>query len=761
MAYRELGVEELGAVYERLLDASPEVERALDRQLPSVLRAGRRVSARRKESGTFYTPREMADYLVRETLTPLVRGADADRILSLRVLDPAMGSGAFLVAACRFLADAYGQALEREGRLPARVAPGRARAGFRRLVAQRCLFGVDLNPVATGLARLSIWLATLAADATLTFLDHHLRVGNSLLGASVDDLARGWRRARAGHSPFAARGPQPALPLVEGDAIPVLMRDLLPLRASLSEPDETVQIVREKERALSRSQTSGGLARVRALADAWCSWYSWPDDDAAPPRTAWAELADHVLTGRSRLPHGLAEGWLDVAQRTAREGHFFHWPLEFPEVFFAADGTRRPDAGFDAIVGNPPWDMVRGDVQDADLRARAVEDAGVLMTFVRDAGVYEGARDAHVNRYQLFVERALALATPGGRIGLVAPWGLAADQSAAPLRRRLLERCDTDTIVGFENTAAVFPIHRSQRFVLVTATTGRPTTEIRCRLGERSLVTLDAPERGAGISLSPAFLRRVSGDGLELPWLRSGTDLALLDVLDRRWPALGSPDGWHLRFGRELNATDDKALFTSNGDGIPVVDGRHLSPFSVTTDTARAVREADLPALAQRLPGVRHHRLAYRDVASPTNRLTLIAAMLPPRVVSTHTVFCLRTRLDLDSQWCLCALLNSFVANYLVRLRVTSHVTTAIVARLPAPVLDRESRLAIELASLARSLSRTGLASGPDYARLQALAARAYEVDRKQFEYVLSTFPLIDARDRDLAHAEFNQLMEI
>ena len=319
VAYRELGVEELGAVYERLLDASPEVERALDRQLPSVLRAGRRVSARRKESGTFYTPREMADYLVRETLTPLVRGADADRILSLRVLDPAMGSGAFLVAACRFLADAYGQALEREGRLPARVAPGRARAGFRRLVAQRCLFGVDLNPVATGLARLSIWLATLAADATLTFLDHHLRVGNSLLGASVDDLARGWRRARAGHSPFAARGPQPALPLVEGDAIPVLMRDLLPLRASLSEPDETVQIVREKERALSRSQTSGGLARVRALADAWCSWYSWPDDDAAPPRTAWAELADHVLAGRSRLPHGLAEA-LAGRRATQRPG---------------------------------------------------------------------------------------------------------------------------------------------------------------------------------------------------------------------------------------------------------------------------------------------------------------------------------------------------------------------------------------------------------------------------------------------------------
>ena len=235
VAYGELDVEELGAVYERLLDVSPEVERALDQRAPPPPgRSMPRVSARRKESGTFYTPREMADYLVREALAPLVRAAGADEILSLRVLDPAMGSGAFLVAACRFLADAYEQALDREGRTPRATPPDRARAGYRRLIAQRCLFGVDVNPVATGLARLSLWLATLAGDAPLTFLDHHLRVGNSLLGASVDDLARGWRASRQGRLTLSGGGSQPALPLIEGDTVAVLMRDLVPLRARLA-----------------------------------------------------------------------------------------------------------------------------------------------------------------------------------------------------------------------------------------------------------------------------------------------------------------------------------------------------------------------------------------------------------------------------------------------------------------------------------------------------------------------------------------------
>jgi type II restriction/modification system DNA methylase subunit YeeA len=127
-----------------------------------------------------------------------VADVSAERILGLRIVDPAMGSGAFLVEACRFLARAYEAALVREGQLGETDASPADRAAFRRLVAQRCLFGVDLNPMAVHLARLSLWLTTLAADKPLSFLDHHLLAGDSLLGAAPSDIARRVpRRARA------------------------------------------------------------------------------------------------------------------------------------------------------------------------------------------------------------------------------------------------------------------------------------------------------------------------------------------------------------------------------------------------------------------------------------------------------------------------------------------------------------------------------------------------------------------------------------
>src|SRR6185503_14412860 len=131
----------------------------------------------------------------RRTLAPLVHGATTDDILALRVVDPSMGSGAFLVAACRFLSDAYERALVDEGRSADTDLDSDARAEIRRLVASRCLAGVDANPVAVQLARLSLWLTTLARDKPLSFFDHQLRCGDSLVGASPDDL---WRAPSSG-----------------------------------------------------------------------------------------------------------------------------------------------------------------------------------------------------------------------------------------------------------------------------------------------------------------------------------------------------------------------------------------------------------------------------------------------------------------------------------------------------------------------------------------------------------------------------------
>src|SRR4029079_4788838 len=147
------------------------------------------------------------EFMVRRALAPLVHERGPEEILALRVVDPAMGSGAFLVAACRYLASAYEAALIRSSGLSASDCDEHDRAGFRRAVAQRCLFGVDINPMAVQLGRLSLWLATLPRGRPLPFFDHHLRAPNSLAGASLEDILRqppsgsGLRR-RAAHLPL-------------------------------------------------------------------------------------------------------------------------------------------------------------------------------------------------------------------------------------------------------------------------------------------------------------------------------------------------------------------------------------------------------------------------------------------------------------------------------------------------------------------------------------------------------------------------------
>jgi hypothetical protein len=163
------------------------------------------------------------------------------------------------------------------------------------------------------------------------------------------------------------------------------------------------------------------------------------------------------------------------------------------------------------------------------------------------------------------------------------------------------------------------------------------------------------------------------------------------------------------------------------------------------------------PAMASRHVGDRHlhARLAYRDVAAATNRLTLIAAILPAGCVSTHTLFCLRTRVPSLAQHFLCALFNSFVLNYLVRLRVTTHVTTAIVERLPVPAPGQAPTFR-EVAAFGRCLGRRH--DPHAFARLNARVAELYGLSEQEFTHVLGTFPLVPRAERDLAASAYREL---
>jgi N-6 DNA Methylase/Eco57I restriction-modification methylase len=738
--YRDLGVEQLGAVYEGVLDYEPAFTAANTGEI--VLRRG---SDRRKSTGSFYTPQSLTDYVVRRTLHPLVAEAPAEKILGLRVVDPAMGSAAFLVSACRYLATAYERALIRQTPCNESDIDDTDRAAFRRQIAQRCLFGVDLNPTAVQLARLSLWLATLAANRPLTFLDHRLLCGDSLLGASPVDIVR-----RPPGSGRRDRGDAPTPLFAEGDLEMSLAHAVGERRWLAETVDDTVDIVREKERRLERLRKMNDW---KTIADLWCACWMWPRTADAPSQSVFPSLCDEATTGRSSLPGTLAEPLLKTAGEISRERRFFHWVLEFPEAYFDEHGQPLPEPGFDAVLGNPPWDM---------LAAESGEKP-----FFRSSGVYRHQGGGRINRYQVFVERALSLARRGGRIGLVVPSGLATDHTAAQLRRELLTHSRVDTISGFDNRKAIFPIHRSVRFMIWTMTKGAPTARIGCRFGIGDPTVLesipDSSERtndlSHPVSLTPDLIKALSDETLTIPEVRNELDVRILEGIVHRVPRLRDAEGWNVHFGRELNATDDRPHFQT-GRGIPVLEGKHIEPFRAHPNRAyQRIKETTAARLLDATATFMRSRLAYRDVASSTNRITLIAAIIPAGVVTTHSLFCLKTRLSTDNQAFLCGMLNSFVANYLIRLVMTTHLGSSTVEALRVPKPGYDTPAFIQVVESTRMLEKSE--SPLEYAKLQAVAAWCYGLTQADFIHVLSTFPLVPAAERREALEEFRKLKEI
>jgi hypothetical protein len=689
ISYADLGVEELGAIYERVLDidASPQP---------------RSHSTQRKDTGTFYTPQALADFVVHRTLAPLVENRTADRLLDLRIVDPAMGSGAFLIAALRYLTAAYERALVRDGRCDAADISDADRASFRRKIALQCLFGVDANPVAVQVARLSMWLATLAETRPLSFLDHRLRVGNSLVGASPADIHR---------SPGASTRD---LPLFDAGTtrLEAMLRRVVPSLAGMSQqPDDSVADVRRKEALwASLHDDAHPLTRWKNAVNLWCAQWFWPADSRRASAPEIRAAAQALATGNSELSGSVMAGFERVARETGRVHQCFHWPLEFADVFYDPTGGPRADhageAGFDAVIGNPPWEMIRRGATSG----RHGNTRDPIVTFVRESGLYPLCQRGHLNLYQPFVERSLSLVRRGGRVGLIVPWGFSVDDGAAGLRTALVDAGALDTIVGFDNARGLFPIHRGLRFGVMVATPGGRPRDTRAAFGistTSTIETLTESDEPLPIQLSGKSLAKVGGPTCRIPDLRRSDDLAWLSDVMSAHPAIGAGDGWQARFSRELNASDDRAAFvpTRGRDCLPVADGKHISPFAVHIDRC----ERFIPAhLAQRhLPDERFRRarLVYRDVSGVGNRYTLVAAVMPADVVTTHTLFCLRNDVPVTQQHFLCGVFNSDLLNRVVRLLMGSHVTTSLVENLPVPrwlgtpAQRRTSRIARHLAS--------------------------------------------------------------
>jgi type I restriction-modification system DNA methylase subunit len=388
--YRTLGVRHLGSIYEGLLEYQPRYaaepmlavrEDKGERWVPAGQASPEaRVTDRRdtgqvyletdrgerKATGSYYTPQYIVEYIVDNTLGPLVDEATArvkarakeakgkaararaeqslaGEILNLKVADPAMGSGHFLVEATDYLA----LALATDPYLEAEVAVEEDLVYWKRRVVERCIYGVDKNPLAVELAKLSLWLDTVAADRPLSFLDHHLRCGDSLIGARVDDL--GWAPP-----PVLSKNAQKRIEQQKAGQInmfghllaqqlPIVMGRILEITQLESDSYDTVQAKEAADQAVRELK-----APFQAVADLWLSAYF--NHEFTPGDY------DEALGLIAKPEALLALPAVARAHELAGECRFFHWELAFPEVFYDSNGQPLGDqAGFDAVVGNPPY----------------------------------------------------------------------------------------------------------------------------------------------------------------------------------------------------------------------------------------------------------------------------------------------------------------------------------------------------------------------------------------------------------------------
>lgn len=286
---------------------------------------------------------------------------------------------------------------------------------WKRLIVEHCLYGVDMNELAVELAKLALWLETVAIDRPLTFLDHHLRHGNSLIGAKVSELGVMPDEIVLISNPFARQVEEQLHALLD------------PLNAIRQASSETADQVKEKEKLLK------GFERAREpFRLAVDLWMSAVIDKASELTPEQYQRALDVLTKPAQFKKLVAEKWFKKAVGVARkqEINCFHWELEFPEVFFGTSG-RRADPGFDAIIGNPPYDVLS--------ELETGHDLDAFRRFIEAEAVYKPSRRGKNNLYKLFICRALDLLADDGHMGFITPMPVLGDDQAADIRRRIVE----------------------------------------------------------------------------------------------------------------------------------------------------------------------------------------------------------------------------------------------------------------------------------------------------------------------------------
>jgi hypothetical protein len=584
----------------------------------------------RKSSGSFYTPDEMVQYLATHSLSGLIEGKSPEEIEALRIIDIACGSGHFLVGTARVLGkalfDSYNLTLD--GKPPKDFAPYEDSSGVlhdrwqiegeawcKRRIVERCLFGVDLNPTAVQLAQVALWIESLAGDRPLSFFAHHVRCGNSLMGTwmhrlQLNPLTGAKEMERKQQASLFDHAFQVTQGLFEKNIIELIKKAMderlliskeLPSEIRKDSPDE----YRYKADRLNAAEKI--IGRVKLLFDLRSASAFIPD--------IWGEFT--TLLGKDELEsYCLKRPWWTQFQKVREREKFFHWELEFPEVFMSAT------KGFDVILGNPPWDKVLPaklefySQYDTSIRLYTESEVGpriselhkihpglgdefrqyeerikTIITFLRKGGDYPLSKGrtqaAHEDLAKLFLERSLQLVSQKGSIGLVLPSVVYNGDGCANLRSHIFNQLQIKRFYGFENRLKIFPIDSRYKFVCLVLLNELPFANgfdvafMRHDVGE-----LQSDEaKNWVIRVTPDELRSYSPESFAFLEYRSSEDQRILSKMYRGTKLLADKggDSWGAELFTDFahafvyNATRDKDLWSDKNTRRPIAPKDILS----------------------------------------------------------------------------------------------------------------------------------------------------------------------------------------
>jgi hypothetical protein len=605
--WQAMQTEELGSVYESLLELQPQLAEE-GRRLVFAAEAAEARGNQRKTTGSYYTPDSLVQALLDTALDPVLDRAEAgaeapaEALLRLAVVDPACGSGHFLLAAARRIATRV--ARHRAGGTP-------SAEDFRhalRDVARRCLHGVDRNPMAVELTKVALWIETVDPDLPLGFFEAQIRCGDSLLGVfDLEALEKGIPdgaykplsgddRETARH--FAARNRseragQGSLDFARGGGVLPVARQFATLGSRLRAlSEDTPEQVAERARLFAALRRGPEWYAWKVACDACVAAFLAPKTGGVPANrnTVTIPTTAHVWEAMAgRMPYGPLVGRAVALAEAARA---FHWPLEFPDVM--ARG------GFDVVLGNPPWEVMQlsereffaarlpeiaqlsGAARKNAIEALQERDPAMFAAyqtakrgfdaaneFARESGRFDLTARGKINTYGLFAELFARLAAPGGRAGVIVPTGIATDATTAPFFAAMVEGKRLARLVDFENRAGLFPAVDSRlKFCLLTL--GREEPAARFAFFLTDPAQLAEPERN--FTLSPEQIARINPNTRTAPVFRSRADAELTAKIYARVPVLvDEPKGpagnpWSVEFRQGLfNMTSDSALFRTAG----------------------------------------------------------------------------------------------------------------------------------------------------------------------------------------------------